>query len=789
MNFSKEDFPYRKYDLSYSVKDLLEKLLSFKPVSYKQKWSLPYNKIIKKIPDNIYYLTDIVIAPSSSDHWWYDKVIDYYSENARINTPGYGEKYSVMDYWVNTDLHKRWFSKNGNYRELLYENITEARPAYASVSISLYNELNNMRDRQDNTVTSILDITAYGERAIAAAALDYNYDGVDPNYDLIEGHTKLLMDLRCIKPNCNINFYYIGLEDYKSNKQYDIITYSPPPYDTEPYSETKKELQTYMKYPTYIEYICCFLTEIIYKAKVYGKDGSIFAFTMLDRITSSIKIYNKQWISDNTELIYTELVLLITSSFGFKYNGAIGLSVGGKPARVPWWVFKNISEYEDLSSLDLSSLDLSSLDLLHKYYPNIFERIGSRLLSNLNIPSLFNKYVINTKYETFDINTFKINGNYLTYEQKIFLELVRIRIQEYVSKLVESAVTNKNNPIRINKIRSTLGRYLMLSSVMSSYNEPYKSGLYVDPVFPVNISDEVGEQIVKYFDDKYIGKEIIFNTKYWFGSYECTGLKELYTACAYYITTIPLSKVSLNIKGTQITGDDYTVSLLNNIPGIRQVTNVIWKSTYTINLINLRYDILAVIGHQYTRPKERTKIIEQLFGEKIIDIYASAYNSQSDNYCSIYPDVESMSYGSAFQIRMKKGAFLANPVDIPLFVSKSIDNIIFDLKEAEKNNESLKISMGFTLWLDTNPYFDRELLEKKLNVLTDNEGLNRVINSKYIRCIYILNQTKFPSVLAEESHTTNRGTLSVGAILTSLSETLNVKYINKLSDKDKFIII
>ena len=789
-----DDFPYRKYMLEHTIRYRLEKILTSKPVIKKEYWSIPNGKVILKINPTPYQALDMVIAPTIEDHWQYDQIIDYYSEFARIKTPGYGEKYSPYDYWFNKDLHGRWVGKNTDKRESIYESITEARPAYSTIAISLYYALSQFTDIK-NHIT--LDIAAYGERAIAAASLGYEYHGVDPNYDLVDGHTKLIMDLQCIKP-CNVKFYYIGLEDFKSVRKFSIITYSPPPFNTEPYSGNK-EMQSYNKYPTFMEYFCCFLTEIIYKASCIIEYNGIFSFTALDRNPKqfSIKIKDKELISENLELIYVEALLLLINCLGFEYKGAIGLSAGRKQAQVPWWTFIYNRTYSE-----------KNVTLFMNNYSDIFAIIGSRILVNYINTSLFNNFIDIDEYPNFNVSKVNINKRELTYDQRIFLELCRLRIQMYISSVI-SLMTN----VPEYKVRTILGRYLMLRSITSTFESPWLSNLYVDSVFPVyNINtEEIDEHVISNFEEskctnaRYVVKEC----KYWFGSYEVIGLAKLYDAAAHYITTIPLSQINLNIKKLFpnkiiITGHTDTINILKRVPGTTNVSNILWEDRMDLEindqnlLIYLRYDTLAAKGHQYTRSRERTKIIENIFGNDIIDIYASIYNNQSEKYCSIYPDVELDSYGSAFCLQMKEGAYLANPVDFPIFLKYSVKHILHNLNNAERLNKQLYVSMAFTLWLDTNPNFIKDFSKSNIRMLlknSDNYGLKILADNKFVKVIYILDKSKFPSMIYTKkeqlvsSSNRSENTISVGVMLTTSSSSLNYKEISKLVKDDSFIKI
>jgi len=767
------DFPYRKYKLESKVKKILEIILSSDPNVYKKEWKLPEHKVEHKLPTNIFYLSNIVVGPTLDNHWEYDQIVDYYSEEARIKTPGYGEKYSVWEYWNNPLLHRRWKrAGNGDNRELLYDAITEARPAYSTVAISLYKALYDFT-ATNNTDISILDIAAYGERAIAAAALWYNYDGVDPNYDLINGLDNLTMDLKCLRPEISLHFYHVGLEDYKSCKLYDIITYSPPPFNTELYA-SNKELQSYTKYPTFEEYLCCFLTEIIYKAYKLCKIGAVFSITALDRNPKYFPLkISIQYMSDHTELIYVEAMLLIIASFGFEYKGAIGLSVGNKPPQVPWWTF--IKQENDFTS--------KCITMLKQYYPTIYYKVGPRCLSvvdNTVFTVSIHEYIEND-------NVFNISKHEFTIESSVKLELIRYQIQMYIINMVHE-ISNMS----INRINTILGRYLMLRSITGTYEEPWKSCLYVDPVFPTSskhvVSDIIEDQIIQYFDLN--GAKIIKDHVYWFKSYTCKGITQLYNTVAQYIRSLPLSTIETSVKTVN---DQYVITTkgLQNIPGYK--SNVFtFKQFKNIDILTtIRYETLGAKGHQHTRPIERTKIIENIFNQSIMDIYASAFNNNSTKYCSIYPDVELNAYGSAFCLKMIEGAYLANPVDVPVFIEKALNNIINDLTEAKKNSKSLKISMAFTLWLDTNPTFVKDFNNTEYSILlnnTDNIGLKRLSGSEFIRAIYILGH-QFGHTIVSESSNSHRNTISVGVILTSLNNDIDLSYLPKLTDNKKFIIV
>lgn len=792
------EFPYRKDYMGDSlVKINLEKIFAIETVIKKEKWTIPEGKIINKIVvfNDLFYNLDIVVT-SVSNHWEYDQIIDYYSEKARIKTPGYGEKYSPYDYWTTQSLHNRWLSKEQisytleEIRELIYKNIQEARPAYSLISKSLYACLMEFNNKDEY---KILDIAAYGERAIAASSLENVsiYDGVDPNYDLIYGHDLLAMDLELLNPNCHIKFIHVGLEDFKSSRKYDIITYSPPPYNTEPYG-SNQDTQTYIKYPTFDEYFCCFLTELIYKARMFSNKGAVFSFTALDRNPKKYppKIKDPNQISENLELVYIEALLLLISCFGFQYKGAIGLAAGGKQAGVPWWTFK----YDE-------TFDIIYMHLFEKHYPNLFNTIFPRIVSNYhsivnNLHPFMEKYTAIIKTPNYYISSF------LPKKTTVILELIRLQIQQYIIEII-----SKITGIRIEKIRVLLGRYLMMKSIDATFQMPWNSCLYLDPIFPtkkthVLINDPISDQIIVYLIEQKVNKDlaykVMYTNKYWFGSYECTGLNDLYHTIAHFIHTLPLSQASVDIQTkegfTIIYGNNYIVNLLKKIPKSYNpcgITNELWKGKPDIDLLPyLRYETLGAQGHQYTRPLEKTAIIEQIFTMPVIDIYASIYNNQSKQYCSIYPDVEDNSIGSAFCLRMIEGGYLANPVDVPIFLERALSIIIEDLHRAKRSNKVLLISMGFTVWTDTEDYFIKEFGDKisyiQLFKKSKNRGLNILAESEFILATYILDKKKYPSVLLDKVGNRDN-TISVGVILGSQKGIIKGDIISKLVEDKKYI--
>ena len=595
---------------------------------------------------------------------------------------------------------------------------------------------------------------------------------MDINYDLVPGITKLLMDIGP-HTNSSIKVHFIGLENYKTHYKYDMITYSPPPFNTKPYSGNS-EFQSYNKYPTFEEYFGKFLVEIVYKAKDRILTGGLFAFTALDRDSSIFKFkHEDKYRSSNIELIYVEALLLLISAFGFKYYGAIGVSVGDKPAQVPWWSFIYTQDDESVKS------SITCYELLRNYYPKLFNIFNTRLLHSINNQSIYESNIeqhdkLSSKFET-NILKFKlpviINSNNDKNRYMIIYEIIRYQIQNYITSMIATLTG-----VRLDKVKTYLGRYLMLRSIIGTFEQPYLSGLYVDPLFPVIVDknlNEIEKQLVSYFGTD--GGDIVFNNIYQLGSYYCKGVSKLYETAAHYVQSLPYSNLDIKYTKENVQGNVVYRIKTTGFDNIVGYANDEYKFySYNDNILStIRYETLGASPHQYTRVSSRIKILEKIFNQSVIDIYASDLNNNSEYYCSIYPDVERKSLGSAFTLKMLSGAFMANPVDVKVFVDMAVLHVENDILRANKNNKHLMIGMSFTLWLDTNVRFVEKFEETedvvKLLKSTDNNGVTNLAYNEHLKVVYILDSSKHQSLTHNKKVLPpgTRNSISLGLILST----------------------
>ena len=119
------------------------------------------------------------------------------------------------------------------------------------------------------------------------------------------------------------------------------------------------------------------------------------------------------------------------------------------------------------------------------------------------------------------------------------------------------------------------------------------------------------------------------------------------------------------------------------------------------------------------------------------ECFASAINSTSSNYCSIYYDVEKYfgSYGSFFNLTPLEGTFGFNPPYQKEVMDKGISKILDCLDNASLNNKKLTFIITIPIW---------DKLGKKIMMYSypeknhlpiieyeDFNSINKIFKSKY----------------------------------------------------------
>lgn len=720
------------YGMSKNISILDYLVNSYNPVYSTKSWQIPKYKVKTRDPafwKNHKYGPQLT---ADKDDWEkYDKVIDFYTESSRVSNPGYGEKYSSMEIWngiSNNDTITSIKADNPEeLREKIYNAVKDARPAYVTASKGLYKRLKELNTK----ATNVLDISAFGDRMVAAAGCQLHYTGLDPDDSLCVGISKLQQDLEKVT-TYNNKVYTLPLEGFWPRDKYGIITISPPPFNAEPY--THGEHQTHKTYPDFMSWFNGFLREMMYRCSKWILPNGIFAFSVLDRIPRE----NENGVT----LIYTEAMIFLAEQHGFEFVEIFGLATG-----TPWWVFK----YTGVSS-----------DKLVKFYPEL----------SVNLPKTF------------------------------LLEFIRKCCLKYVSKFFDN----------YKKIDKFLGQFLM--SKMDSNGDPVfidKSSSYAFENFD-SLEVTNNKFVFQNADGSYYALAEFKDKK----SY----IIDIFDILSRYIRWISSTSAFLSASGkvkiildkdkfiNLVVEKRYATSvigMLRKMVPFGEVFKIkdfggpilsIWKSSMTyVNtsvsmenraLSDLRYDVLDIHGHHFTRPKERINIMEKASGEKIVDLFATPFNANSDLFTSPYPDVDVQSLGNFFTLdfsKMKHKTFMANPPDYPGFIDKVIEKIN-DVLESDE----VTFYVGTVLWEDTEGYYIKAIRNAENIDFGDvnNPILSYVFNKiepSFLKMMYVLNKNKFPSVNPVNGKKSLRdGTESVGILLSSKKNWTFSKELEKLGD-------
>ena len=732
-------FPYRAiYDPSiYKKRFIFDKIFKAEPNVKTTIWSIPPGKIKSANNDfhTFFKLSKIQCLPAGNEKeaWDLDVIADFYSEEARVKSIGYGETHSPFEFALSEKLRKERGIKHDmsdpyKFREEINEKIQEARLAYITTSKSLYYAIVTNFLGKD-VKPSILDIAAYGERFFASAALGYDYSGIDPNEYLTQGYVKLESDMdsylstsETIKPKLNL-FPLTSIENFRNSKRYNIFSYSPPPFNLELYNATN-EAQTFNMYPNFENYILGFLLESTIRAKHdFLSANGLFCFTALDRDPSKYKPKDSK--AKDVEIYYVELFCHLIVCLGFEYKSTISFS----KSNVPWFIFKSVENPNQKTVHQ-------SLTVLEKYYPFVYN--SYRFRSFCAFKEIFFRKEITYK-DMIKIDSF----DYKMDVKSIQTEILRHSVYNYITLLLFESFEEK---IPLDKIRIYYSRWIAIVKSLGNLS-------FGDPVFPlldlvvnkdvINIANrQFADNVIyanKNFKMDYI-ISVLNDTYYWFEANsfyrasQTQGIADLTNAASRFVSHFQTTT-------KQITAD--------NVPSLtKQVSEDVETERY-----NVLFE--ASGGHNFTRPIRRSQILlKSTTFDEIIDLFANFENTNSISitskeklpFFSLFED-EKGSLGNALAIsELVSGIFLANAIDVEKITYATALKFQDLLKIAEKKGNEIFIIVGTNVWLDSEDY--KHIKSQNFDKIKD-PTLNIYLNEckKYLIATYDLDKTVFESTL------------------------------------------
>lgn len=174
---------------------------------------------------------------------------------------------------------------------------------------------------------------------------------------------------------------------------------------------------------------------------------------------------------------------------------------------------------------------------------------------------------------------------------------------------------------------------------------------------------------------------------------------------------------------------------------VNKIDEYIWIIIY-------RYQLLGSNNNQLGVLPEILKKMNKDFNLNF-ECFASAINSTSNNYCSIYNDVEKFfgSRGNFFNLKPINGTFGFNPPYQKEVMDKGIERILFYLNKADKNNNNLTFIITIPIWDKLGKkimkYNYPEKSDKPTITYDEFTSINNILDSKFFKAKLMISKDNF----------------------------------------------
>jgi len=236
--------------------------------------------------------------------------------------------------------------------------------------------------------------------------------------------------------------------------------------------------------------------------------------------------------------------------------------------------------------------------------------------------------------------------------------------------------------------------------------------------------------------------------------------------------------------------DKHQENIINNILIPEYIYNKL-KNKYNgpedkldvyIWIIIYRYQLLGSNNNQLGVLPDILKKMNNDFGLDF-ECFASAINSTSDNYCSIYYDVEKYfgSRGSFFNLIPKSGTFGFNPPYQKEVMDNGLARILFYLDEANNNNKELTFIITIPIWDKLGKKIMKYSYPEKNRLpkieYDDFTSIDDIFNSEYFKAKLMVSKDKF-TYLDHNFHLYKNVTIQHTYLLVLSTRKLNFQEIN-----------
>lgn len=277
-------FPYMKYWITEDkIKEKFDSIKNNIPSYSTDEYSLLSFRPKTKLIDGKFGKKYIKIITPDDAYQKVNMIVDYFTEESRMKC-SYKDYIDAYTYWIvfKDKIARELRRKNMdispyNVREYIYQNHYECNAFKITTAAFVYHFFN---------ATHILDFSAgWGDRLIAAAALNIKYFGIDPNIDNLNGYRKI------IEFTGNHDYHhveisgaeYIPMKELEqwTNKhgKFDLIFTSPPYFDYEIYSRELQSINTFVQYQYWLVY---FLFAVIIRFLPFLETNGILGLYVQD---------------------------------------------------------------------------------------------------------------------------------------------------------------------------------------------------------------------------------------------------------------------------------------------------------------------------------------------------------------------------------------------------------------------------------------------------------------------------------------------------------------------------
>lgn len=273
----------------------------------------------------------IIIYTDNSTYLNADVISDIFIEDVRLKAKRYDQTMSILEHWIHKESMVKLmgaaldndFITPEVMRSVIYKQVAETkifRPTWAKSLLDVVIGLENIAGKK------WLDISAgWGDRLIAAMALDMDYLGFDPNEDLMIGHNQMI-NMFGSQDRHQVVYEPFETTEAIGDRMFDVVLSSPPYFDVEDYAPGQ-EGQSIVSYPDYDIWMKQFMFVSLSKAWNHLKVGGHLILHLGDTRTTKLCEPTNLFIEEYLE--------------GASWEGIIGLEGLNEYPR-PTWIWKKV---------------------------------------------------------------------------------------------------------------------------------------------------------------------------------------------------------------------------------------------------------------------------------------------------------------------------------------------------------------------------------------------------------------------------------------------------------------